>query len=82
MAKTAAEQIADLTAEISKATTVERSAEVLINGFSARLDAAVQAAIANGATAEQLQPVSDLGTTLSNESDALQAAILANTPAA
>lgn len=79
---TATEQIAALTAQITKATTVEKSAELLINGFSTRLAAAIAAAVANGATVEQLQPVSDLGTALDAESDTLSAAVVANTPAA
>ena len=82
MAKTAADQITDLTAKVTKATTVEKSAEVLINGFQAALTAAIAAAVANGATADQLQPLTDLGTEMDTESDALQAAVVANTPAA
>jgi len=78
----AKEQIAALTAAVNKATTVEKSAEELINGFSARLTAAVNEALANGATAEELQPLTDLGTALDTESDALAAAVQANTPAA
>lgn len=79
---TGSEQIAALTAQVNKATTVEKSAQTLIEGIKARIDAAVAAAIANGATAEQLQPLSDLGTSLDTESDALQAAVVANTPSA
>ncbi len=82
MAKTAAEQITDLTNQVTKATTVEKSAEALINGIQSRIAAAVAAAVANGATAEQLQPVSDLAAALDTESDALNAAVVANTPAA
>ncbi len=80
--KTASEQIADLTAQVTKATTVEKSAQTLIEGIQARVEAAVAAAVANGATAEQLQPVSDLAAALDTESDALNAAITANTPSA
>jgi hypothetical protein len=79
---TASEQIAALTAQVNRATTVEKSAQSLIEGIQSRIDNAVAAAIANGATAEQLQPVSDLGTALDSESDALAAAVTANTPAA
>ena len=79
---TAKEQIAALTAEVTRATTVEKSAELLIAGIQARVEAAVTAAIANGATAEELQPVSDLGKSLDTETDALAAAVGANTPAA
>lgn len=76
---TGAEQIAALTAQVTKATTVEKSAQTLIEGIKARIDAAVAAAIAGGATAEQLQPLTDLGTSLDTESDALAAAVQANT---
>ena len=71
-----------LSAQITKATTVEQSAEALIGGISARIADAVNAAIGNGATADQLKPVSDLGTALDAESDKLQAAVTANTPSA
>lgn len=79
---TAADIIAALTAQVTKATTVEKSAQTLIEGIAQRIADAVAAALANGATAEQLQPVADLGTALDAESDALQTAITANTPAA
>lgn len=71
--------LADVTTKVTKATTVEASAEALINGFQGRLQAAVDAAIANGATAEELVPVSDLVNALDTESDALAAAVAANT---
>jgi hypothetical protein len=74
-------QLADLTNEITNATSVEASATTLINGIAAQIQAAVQAAIANGATAAELQPVADLGVQLQQQSDTLQAAITANTPA-
>jgi len=76
---------ADLTPlinEITNATTVEDSAVAFINGVPGLVQAAVDAALANGATAAQLQPVTDLGAQLQAKSDALQAAIVANTPAA
>lgn len=68
-----------LTAQVTNATTVEDSAITFINGIQAQIDAAVAAALANGATAEQLQPVSDLSTAMQAKSDALTAAIIANT---
>jgi len=77
---TGADQIAALTAEVTAATTVEKSAETLILGIAARIQTAVDAAIADGATAAQLQPLTDLGTALSTETAALQAAVTANTP--
>lgn len=78
----AKEEIAALTIQVTRATTVEKSAETLIGGFQQRLTDAIAAATANGATAEELQPLSDLGAALDAESDALQAAIAANTTAA
>ena len=66
-----------LTAQVTAATGVEQSATVFINGIQAKIDAAVAAALANGATAEQLQPVSDLSNAMQTESDNLAAAIVA-----
>lgn len=66
--------------EMTNATTVEDSAIAFINGVPGMIAAAVAAALENGATAEQLQPVADLGTALQAKSDALQAALTANTP--
>jgi len=54
------------------------SATALINGLAARIQAAVDAAVANGATAEQLQPVTDEVAALKAKSDALAAAVAAN----
>lgn len=68
-----------LAAAITKATTVEASAIQLINGVSARIQAAVEAALANGATAEELAPVQAEADALSASADALAAAVNANT---
>lgn len=75
----AAASLADLTAQVTKATTVETSAQALIDGFGAKLQAAIDAALANGATGAELQPLKDLGTALDTESDALAASVAANT---
>lgn len=75
---TGTEQIAALIAELNAIEGVDDSAIAFVNGFAAAVAAAVQAAIANGATAEQLQPVSDLGTAAKAKSDALAAALAAN----
>jgi hypothetical protein len=74
--------LADLAATVAQATSVEDSAAALIGGFAARLQAAVDAAIANGATADELKPVSDEVAALKASSDALAAAVSANTPSA
>ncbi len=67
--------------QVEKNTQVEASAVTLINGFATRLQAAVDAALANGATAAELAPVTDEIAAMNNSADALAAAITANTPA-
>lgn len=67
-----------LTEQVTATTGVEQSAVVFINGVQAKIDAAVAAALENGATAEQLQPVSDLSNEMQTQSTALAAAIAAN----
>jgi len=66
-----------LTQQVTNTTGVEQSAVVFINGIQAKIDAAVAAALENGATAEQLQPISDLSTAMEAQTDALAAAIAA-----
>jgi hypothetical protein len=60
--------------------TVADGATALITGFQARLDAAVAAATANGATAEQLAPLTQLSADVKAKADALAAAVTANAP--
>ena len=76
---TGTEQIAQLETELTAIDTVVDSATAFVNGFAAALASAVQEAIANGATQEQLQPLTDLGVTAQGKADALAAAIIANT---
>ena len=61
--------------KVHAAEGVEDSAITFINGEAARLQAAVDAALANGATAEELAPVAQVGTDLKAKSDALQQAL-------
>lgn len=68
-----------LAAQVTNTTTVMTSATVLINGIAARIQAAVDAAIQNGATAEELAPVQDEVTALANASNELATAVQANT---
>lgn len=75
------DKITALQAEVANNTTVEKSALVLIQGFAARLDAAVAAAQAAGASPAQLQSLTDLSTSLKSNDDELAAAVTANTPA-
>lgn len=68
----------DLKAQVDATVGAEQSAVVALNGVAARIQAAVDAAIANGATAEQLAPVQDEVNALKASSDALAAAVAAN----
>lgn len=70
--------LADLAAAVAKAKGAEDSATALINGIAAKIQAAVDAALANGATAAELQPVIDEVNALNASSDALAAAVAAN----
>lgn len=71
-----------LKAAVTRETDVVTSAVTLINGIAARMQAAVDAALANGATAAELQPVTDEVATMNANADALAAAVSANTPSA
>lgn len=68
-----------LTAQVKKNTDVEKSALALIQGFNAKLDAAIAAALAQGATPEVLQALTDLSAEIKAGDDELAAAVLANT---
>lgn len=72
--------LADLQAEVTEIAGVVDSAVALINGIGARIQAAVDAAIAGGATAEQLAPIQDEINALDAKSKELAAAVQANTP--
>lgn len=72
----------NLATEVTDDVTVMGSATTLINGFAARVQAAVDAALANGATAEQLAPVQAEVDALNASKTQLAAAVSANTPAA
>ncbi len=58
------DKIAALQAEVANNTTVEKSALALIQGFGAQLKAAVDAALAAGATDAQLASLTNLQTTI------------------
>ena len=68
--------------QVTATTTVEASAKTLIDGFSARLQAAVDAALANGATEAELAPVQAEVDALNASSTDLAASVAANTPSA
>lgn len=71
--------LADLEAAVTRNTDVVNSAVTLINGIAARIQAAVDAALANGATADELAPVTAEVSALNASADALAAAVAANT---
>lgn len=70
--------LSDLADSVTAARGAMQSATTLINGIAARIDAAVAAAIANGATAEELAPVSAESTALKADATALSTAVAAN----
>jgi hypothetical protein len=74
----ASQILADLTTSVGNARGAMQSATILIDGFQAKLDAAVAAAIANGATAEELAPLTELSAALEADSQALSAAVAKN----
>lgn len=65
--------------QITATDNVIDSATLLINSIGKLVSDAVSAALANGATAAELAPVSDVVTALKQKSDALAAAVAANT---
>lgn len=71
--------LADLQAAVDRIEGVAESATALINGIAARIQAAIEAALANGATEAQLQPFVDEVVQLNAQADALAAAV-ANNP--
>lgn len=70
--------IDDVVAATVKAQGAMLSATALINGFSDKLKQAIADALENGATAEELAPLSDLDDQLNASSDELAAAVAAN----
>lgn len=76
---------ADLQSLLDETTDIESvldSAVTFINGVPALIDKAVQAAIGNGATADELKPLAQLSADFKAKAQAVKDAIAANTPAA
>ena len=67
---------------IRSTETVIESATVFINGSADRTEAAVEAALAKGATEAELAPLRELVTETRAKADELASAIAANTPGA
>jgi len=68
--------------EVTAEEAVEQSAITLINGIASQIAAAVAAATAAGATPAQLAEITALQASITTSSQALAAAVSANTPAA
>jgi hypothetical protein len=74
--------LAALETQVAQTTSVMASAVALINGIAARVQAAVDAALVNGATADEMKPVQAEVDALTASTTDLANAISANTPAA
>jgi hypothetical protein len=81
MSDTVQNELNALTAAVANETTIDQSAVTLIQGIPALIQAAVNAALAEGATPTQLASFSALNAQLQQNATALQAAVTANTPA-
>lgn len=70
--------LADLEAAVTRSKGVTESAVTLINGFAARMQDAVDAALKNGATEAELAPVQAEVDALNASSQSLADAVAAN----
>jgi hypothetical protein len=67
--------------EITESREVIRGATTLVNSITERIRLAVEAALQNGATAEELAPVTEALAALDADANELASAVAANTPA-
>jgi hypothetical protein len=70
--------VADEIQTIHDVEGVIDSATALVNTIASKIAAAVEAALANGASAAELQPLADLQVEIKAKADALAAAVAAN----
>ena len=75
-----AQVIDDLVAAVAAADNVFDAAVTFINGVPGLINAAVQQALAGGATAAELGPVTQVANDITTKAAALQAALTQNTP--
>ena len=78
MARTVSPVLANIVTEVTEAKGAMSSATLAITGFAARQQAAIDAALELGATAEELAPIQAEVDALSATTDALAAAIASN----
>lgn len=71
-----------LRANVARLTSVEDSVQAFVEGVPAMIQAAVDQALAAGATPEQMQALTDLNAQLSAKVEELAGDVTANTPAA
>lgn len=74
----ASQILVDLDAAVKNANDTMASATTFINGIAARVQAAIDAAIAGGATAAELAPIQAEVDSLKASAAALSAAVAAN----
>jgi hypothetical protein len=74
--------LTDLISEVNRTTTLDDSILAFLQGVPGLIQTAVDAAMANGASAAELQPLTQLKTDLSSKNDLIVAAMSTNTPAA
>lgn len=67
---------------VAQNTSVEQSVLAALNGVPAQIQAAVNQALAAGATPEQLKAITDATAAITANNTALAAAVVASTPAA
>ncbi len=82
MSATMQTAIDSLTQQVAAETTVNASAVTLINGFAARLQTAIDAATAAGASPAQVQALTDLAASVETNTASLSAAVASNTSGA
>jgi 3-oxoacyl-ACP reductase-like protein len=76
------DKISALQGDVAALTAVDTSAVALLSGLSTQLAAAIQAAKDAGMTDEQAAELDSLHSAITGQTDALAAAVSANTPAA
>jgi hypothetical protein len=79
MVSPAQQTLDELAAAVTNMTTVADSAEAALNGVSARITAAVDEALALGATPAMLEPITTEIAALNAKASSLAAAVEANT---
>jgi len=74
----ASQVLADTIATMTKTKGVLESATVFVNGLPAKIQAAIDKALANGASEAELQPLVDLRNAVETDADALVTAMATN----